>query len=416
MLTVAIIVGVVVVAIAILLLVRGRGGAQLQGPQPGMQRELAPPRAKEGGREKAAAPPAPAELEARPPSERRPAPERAEPSAAVEAAAREEARVQPSAPPTAVPAARKDVAGLRKGLAATRGGFIARLTALFQGKKEIDPAILEQVEEVMLASDVGPKTTQAILSRLRESLERNELRDVDAVWAALRAEAVRILGIGGGAIRLSAKPTVVLMVGVNGVGKTTTIGKLATRYNAAGKKVILAAGDTFRAAAVQQLEVWGKRVGAEVVRGKEGADPGAVAFDATTKSREAAVDLLLVDTAGRLHTKAPLMDEIKKVRKTIAKAMDGAPHETLLVLDATTGQNALTQAQMFRDALDLTGIVLTKLDGTAKGGIVLGICDELRVPVRYIGLGERAEDLREFNADDFVEALFGKGEEESAAA
>jgi fused signal recognition particle receptor len=203
---------------------------------------------------------------------------------------------------------------------------------------------------------------------------------------------------------------------VNGVGKTTTIGKLATRYNAAGKKVVLAAGDTFRAAAVQQLEVWGKRVGAEVVRGKEGADPGAVAFDATTKAKESGADLLLVDTAGRLHTKAPLMDEIKKVRKTIAKALDGAPHETFLVLDATTGQNALSQAAMFKEALDLTGIVLTKLDGTAKGGIVLGICDELGVPVRYVGLGERAEDLREFDAEDFVEALFGKGEEESAAA
>jgi fused signal recognition particle receptor len=308
------------------------------------------------------------------------------------------------------------VAGLRKGLAATRGGFIARLTALFHGKKEIDPAILEQVEEVMLASDVGPKTTQAILSRLREALQRNELRDADAVWAALRAEATRILAIGGGPIRTGFQPTVVLMVGVNGVGKTTTIGKLATRYHAAGKKVVLAAGDTFRAAAVQQLEVWGRRVGAEVIRGKEGADPGAVAFDATTRARESGADLLLVDTAGRLHTKAPLMDEIRKVRKTIAKALDGAPHETFLVLDATTGQNALAQAAMFKEALDLTGIVLTKLDGTAKGGIVLGICDELGVPVRYVGLGERAEDLREFDADDFVEALFGKGEEESAAA
>jgi fused signal recognition particle receptor len=327
---------------------------------------------------------------------------------------REEAKPPPPAAPS-VPAPRKDVAGLRKGLAATRGGFIARLSSLFQGKKEIDPAILEQVEEVMLASDVGPKTTHAILDRLRESLARNELKDSDAVWSALRAEALRILGIGGGAIRASTQPTVVLLVGVNGVGKTTTIGKLATRFHAAGKKVVLAAGDTFRAAAVQQLEVWGKRVGADVVKGKEGADPGAVAFDATTKAREAGADLLFVDTAGRLHTKVPLMDEIKKVRKTIGKAMEGAPHETLLVLDATTGQNALTQAAMFKEALDLTGIVLTKLDGTAKGGIVLGICDELKVPVRYIGLGERADDLREFQADDFVEALFGVGEEEAAA-
>jgi fused signal recognition particle receptor len=416
MTTVAIVVALVAVAVVVLLIVRGRGAAQLQGPQPGAPKPLEGARPQPGDRA-----PARGDAEADRSPAAAPPSNRAKPSAREEAApsvptTAEAPEPSRPAPPSAVPAAKRDVAGLRKGLTATRGGFIARLTALFQGKKEIDPAILEQVEEVMLASDIGPKTTQAILGRLRESLERNELRDTDAVWAALRAEAARILGIGGGAIRLSAKPTVVLMVGVNGVGKTTTIGKLATRYNAAGKKVVLAAGDTFRAAAVQQLEVWGKRVGSDVVKGKEGADPGAVAFDATTKAKEGGADILFVDTAGRLHTKAPLMDEIKKVRKTIAKAMDGAPHETFLVLDATTGQNALTQAAMFKDALDLTGIVLTKLDGTAKGGIVLGICDELRVPVRYIGLGERADDLREFDADDFVEALFGKGEEESAAA
>lgn len=335
---------------------------------------------------------------------------------------------QGAAPPAAEKAkpaekalAKKDVALLRKGLAATRGGFIARLTALFTGKKEIDPAILEQMEEVMLSSDVGVKTTQAILGRLRESLQKNELADSDAVWAALRAEAARILSPASmpgatGALSTSNKPTVVLIVGVNGVGKTTSIGKLATRFNGEGKKVMLAAGDTFRAAAVQQLEVWGKRVGADVVKGKEGADPGAVAFEATTKAKEAGADLLLVDTAGRLHTKTPLMDEIKKVRKTIAKAFEGAPHETLLVLDATTGQNALSQAALFKEAVDLTGIILTKLDGTAKGGIVLGICDELKVPVRYIGLGERAEDLRAFQAEEFVEALFGREGDEAAAA
>jgi fused signal recognition particle receptor len=321
------------------------------------------------------------------------------------------------APPVA---SKKDVAGLRKGLAATRGGFMARLKALFAGKKEIDPAILEQMEEVMITSDVGVKTTQEILGRIREKLAKNELADSDAVWAALRAEATRILEVGGAGARSSRdgkqKPLVVLMVGVNGVGKTTTIGKLATKWSAEGKKVVLAAGDTFRAAAVQQLEVWGKRVGAEVVRGKEGADPGAVAFEATKKAQEAAVDVLLVDTAGRLHTKVNLMDEIKKVKRTIAKAMDGAPHETLLVIDATTGQNALTQAALFKEALELTGLILTKLDGTAKGGIVLGVCDELKVPVRYIGLGERAEDLREFVAVDFVEALFGRDDDEVAAA
>ena len=416
--SIVIVIALVVVAVAVFAaLARGKGGSQLQAPPtsrplPGSpsrppsqppkrasERPATPPR----NERMPSAPPSPegeVRTSARPP----PAPAGSEPA-------------KPStAPGPSVPPSKRDVAGLRKGLAASRSGFVARLSALFQGKKEIDPAILEQVEEVMLTSDVGPKTTQAILSRLRGSLERNELRDTDAVWAALRAEASRILQIGGGAVRLSAKPTVVLMVGVNGVGKTTTIGKLATRYNAAGKTVLLAAGDTFRAAAVQQLEVWGKRVGSEVVRGKEGADPAAVAFDATSRAKENGIDLLFIDTAGRLHTKAPLMDEIKKVRKTIAKAMEGAPHETFLVLDATTGQNALQQAALFKDALDLTGIVLTKLDGTAKGGIVLAICDELGVPVRYVGLGERAEDLREFHADEFVEALFGKGEDEVAAA
>lgn len=320
------------------------------------------------------------------------------------------------APPVA---SKKDVAGLRKGLAATRGGFMARLKALFVGKNEIDPAILERMEEVMISSDVGVKTTQLILERLREKLAKNELSDSDAVWAALRAEATRILDVGAPAPRSSRqkqKPLVVLMVGVNGVGKTTTIGKLATKWSTEGKKVVFGAGDTFRAAAVQQLEVWGKRVGAEVIKGKEGADPGAVAFEATKKANDVGADVLLVDTAGRLHTKVNLMDEIKKVKRTIAKAMGGAPHETLLVIDATTGQNALTQAALFKEALELTGLILTKLDGTAKGGIVLGVCDELKVPVRYIGLGERAEDLREFVAVDFVEALFGRDDDEIAEA
>jgi len=355
------------------------------------------------------------EVEARRPAEKAPPPPEAPPAPAEVVVPEEAPAVAPT--PEALPpvVSKKDVAGLRKGLAATRGGFMARLKALFTGKKEIDPAILEQLEEVMLTSDVGVKTTQAILERLREQMNKSELADTDAVWAALRAEATRILSIP---VPKAApkKPLVVLMVGVNGVGKTTTIGKLATKWNADGRKVILAAGDTFRAAAVQQLEVWGKRVGAEVVKGKEGADPGAVAYEATKKSVEAQADVLLVDTAGRLHTKVNLMDEIKKVKKTINKALEGAPHETFLVIDATTGQNALTQATLFKEALELTGLILTKLDGTAKGGVVLGVCDELKVPVRYIGLGERAEDLREFVAADFVEALFGNSDDEVAAA
>ncbi len=421
MTTAVIVVVIVVVVVAALLALRGKGTAELQPPSSAAPGAALPSAASKAKRDEAAAQPAgstPAQetetVRARPTPPPGGRPSGRAPAESVPESARAPGAPAPPPPPSA--RAKKDVAGLRKGLAMARGGFIAKLSALFQGKKEIDPAILEQVEEVMLSSDVGPKTTQAILGRLRESLQKNELADSDAVWEALRAEALRILSIGGGAIRSSGKPTVVLMVGVNGVGKTTTIGKLATRYNAAGKKVLLGAGDTFRAAAVQQLEVWGKRVGAEVVRGKEGADPGAVAFDATTKAKEGSADYLFVDTAGRLHTKLPLMDEIKKVRKTIAKALEGAPHETLLVLDATTGQNALQQATMFKEALDLTGVVLTKLDGTAKGGIVLGICDELGIPVRYIGLGERAEDLREFHAEEFVEALFGRGEEDVVAA
>ncbi len=310
---------------------------------------------------------------------------------------------------------REEIAGLRKGLAASRGGFIARLASLFRGKTEIDPGLVSEVEEILLASDVGVKTTQTILERVRTSMGKKDERDPHAVWAALRGEVLQILSLRVDGLNVSSKPTVVLMVGVNGVGKTTTIGKLATQLMARGSKVMLAAGDTFRAAAVAQLEVWGKRVGAEVVKGKEGSDPGAVAFDATKQAIEKGVDVLLIDTAGRLHTKTPLMDEIRKLRKSVSKALDGAPHETLLILDATTGQNALQQAALFHETLELTGLVLTKLDGTAKGGIVVSICDELKLPVRFIGLGERADDLREFHAGAFVEALFGSPDDVAGA-
>ena len=331
--------------------------------------------------------------------------------------------VEPVAPPPApaappVPARQRDVAAVRRGLAKTRSeqGLFGRLVQLFGGRKELDPAIVDEIEEVLLTSDVGVATTQRLIERVRESLQKNELRNTDAVWAAIRGEAKRILGIGGGRIVLNAKPTVVLMVGVNGVGKTTTIGKLASKFQSEGKRVLLAAGDTFRAAAVQQLEVWGKRVGCEVVRGAEGADPAAVIFEAVKKATQEGVDIVLADTAGRLQTKAPLMDELKKIARTMQKALDGAPHETLLVLDATNGQNAISQAKLFKDALPLTGIVLTKLDGTAKGGVILAICDELQIPVRYVGLGERAEDLRDFDADEFVEALLGQPENGVVAA
>jgi fused signal recognition particle receptor len=359
----------------------------------------APEKAPEPRAEKPAAPPRAAE-----PKAEKPAPEKApEPKAE-----------KPAAPPprAAAPARKRDVEGLRKGLAKVREkeGFFGRLKALFVGKKEIDPQIVEQIEEVLLTSDVGVKTTQVLLDRIKDQLEKKELADTDKVWDALREHATAILSIGGGGIALSARPTVVMVVGVNGVGKTTTIGKLATKLKAEGKKVVLAAGDTFRAAAVQQLKVWGKRVDVEVVAGKDGANPGAVIFDAIQRAKEIGADVVLADTAGRLHTKTNLMEELTKVARTMTKAMEGAPHETLLVLDATNGQNALAQAAMFKEALPLSGIVLTKLDGTAKGGVILGICAEYELPVRYIGIGERAEDLRDFIPEEFVEAMLGQND------
>ncbi len=324
-----------------------------------------------------------------------------------------EAPARPSLTSTA------DLGSLRKGLAKARGeeGLFGKLKALLTGTREIDASIAEDIEEVLLASDVGVQTTEAILERLKERLAKGELSDTAKVWDALRAEASDMLNVDGqaGAFPLRGKPTVVLMVGVNGAGKTTTIGKLATKLVGEGRSCVLAAGDTFRAAAVQQLIVWGQRVGCEVVKGKDGADPGSVVFDAIKKAEEVGADVVLADTAGRLHTKTNLMSEMTKIAKTAGKALDGAPHEILLVIDATTGQNALAQAKEFAETLTMTGLVLTKLDGTAKGGVVLGICDTLKLPVRFIGLGERPDDLHDFSPDAFVEALLGKEAEVDAA-
>jgi len=326
-------------------------------------------------------------------------------------------RPEPEARPALARAA--DVAGLRRGLGKSRSaeGFFGRLKALIGGKREIDATLAKDIEEVLLTSDVGVETTEALLASVRDGLAKGELNDPNKVWAALRAEAKRILTIDEqpGGILLRGKPTVVLMVGVNGAGKTTTIGKLATKFRDAGLKTVLAAGDTFRAAAVQQLTVWGERVGCEVVRGKEGADPSSVVYDAIKRAQEIGADLVLADTAGRLHTKTNLMAEMTKVAKTAEKALPGAPHETLLVIDATNGQNALAQAKEFKEALPLSGIVLTKLDGTAKGGVVLSIANTLKVPVRFVGVGERAEDLHEFSPSDFVEALLGQDNNEGSA-
>ncbi|HEX6272555.1 MAG TPA: signal recognition particle-docking protein FtsY [Polyangiaceae bacterium] len=327
----------------------------------------------------------------------------------------------PSAPPppvvvSAPPPGERQVAveTLRRGLAKSRSdeGFFGRLKALLGSKKTLDGALATELEEVLLASDVGVETSNLLLERVRQGLEKGDLADPEKVWDALREQAVAVLSVGGrsGGITPVAKPTVVLFIGVNGAGKTTSIGKLATKLTSQGHKVVLAAGDTFRAAAVQQLVVWGQRVGCEVVRGKDGADPGSVVFDAIKKAQETGADVVLADTAGRLHTKQNLMAEMKKIAKTAEKALPEAPHEVLLVMDATTGQNALAQAREFKEALPITGIVLTKLDGTAKGGVVLGIASRLALPVRLVGLGERPEDLREFSPSEFVEALLGREE------
>lgn len=315
------------------------------------------------------------------------------------------------------PGPEDDAVALKKGLASTRGGFIARLAKMLTRGKQIDAELLEQIEEVLITADIGVTTTQRLLERLRDRLSRNELSDEEVVWKAIRDDARDILGASKGGISVTQQPTVVLVVGVNGVGKTTTIGKLASRFHQQGKKVVLAAGDTFRAAAVLQLEVWGRRVGCPVVKGKENADPSAVIFDAIQKAKADGADIVLADTAGRLHTKTPLMDELKKVGRTVEKALDGRPaDEVLLVLDSTNGQNAIQQAALFKEALPLSGIALTKLDGTAKGGVILGIVDEHKIPVRYIGIGERVEDLREFDATSFVQALFEKPDDETIAA
>ncbi|MDD9936028.1 MAG: signal recognition particle-docking protein FtsY [Myxococcales bacterium] len=347
--------------------------------------------------------------------------EAAEPSASetTESADAPEKVAEPEEPAKSAgeEAREKDVAALRKGLASTRGGFIARLAKLFGGKKEIDSGLLEEIEEVLITADVGVHTSQRILDDLRTRMESGELKDEESVWSAIRSEAVSILDVQAKPIELASKPAVVLVIGVNGVGKTTPIGKLASRYAAEGKRVLLAAGDTYRAAAVLQLEMWGKRVDCPVVRGKENADPGSVIFDAISKAGDEGYDLVIADTAGRLHTKTPLMDELKKVSRTVGKATDGrGADEVFLVLDSTTGQNAVQQMQMFREAMEISGVVLTKLDGTAKGGVILGIVDQHKVPVRFIGLGERVEDLREFDGRNFVEALFQKPGDETMAA
>jgi fused signal recognition particle receptor len=304
-------------------------------------------------------------------------------------------------------AAANEAKRLRLALHKTRDGLVGKLGAALTGRA-IDDAVLDDIEGVLFGADIGARTADKLLQAVKRKLSRKELSSTEAVVGTLREEAKQILAQAPSRPLAvdGAAPRVVLVLGVNGAGKTTTIGKLANQLKQQGKQVLLGAGDTFRAAAADQLEVWANRADVPIVTGPDGGDPSSVLFDAVKRAKAEGFDVVLCDTAGRLHTKTNLMDELKKVARTLNKACDGAPHEVLLVLDATVGQNAIAQAKQFGEAAPLTGIVLTKLDGTAKGGVVLGIVDELKVPVRYVGVGEGIADLRAFDADAFLEALF----------
>ncbi len=299
---------------------------------------------------------------------------------------------------------------MRTGLSKTQSALVGRVDALLGGRQKIDEDLLEDLEEILITADFGMKTTQEFIQALEQRIEKGKATDPAALRDILREEIRARLQAEAGPLDLDGNsPFVLMVVGVNGVGKTTTIGKLAHQFASQGKRVILGAGDTFRAAAAEQLTVWGQRAGVEVIRHAEGADPAAVAFDAAKAAVARKADILILDTAGRLHTKVNLMEELKKIRRVLAREIPGAPHETLLVLDATTGQNALSQARLFRETVEVSGIALTKLDGTAKGGIVVAIGAELDLPVRFVGIGEGLEDLRPFDPDLFVDALFQKG-------
>jgi fused signal recognition particle receptor len=305
------------------------------------------------------------------------------------------------------PKATHEAASLGSALKKTRSGFMAKLSRLFSHDQEISDADFLEMEAILFTADIGAKTAQKLLDVMRERSRQEKNPTKEFLRSVLKEEMTRILESAPKETSpASANPKVVMFVGVNGAGKTTSIGKLGAQLKESGKKVLFGAGDTFRAAAVEQLSIWGERIGAEVVCGKENSDSASVLFDAIEKAKAKEADYVLCDTAGRLHTKSSLMDELKKVHRVVAKAQAGAPHEVYIVIDATTGQNAINQAREFAQATPLTGVVLSKLDGTAKGGVALGIVDELRVPIRYVGVGEQIADLKDFDAKLFVDALF----------
>ena len=296
---------------------------------------------------------------------------------------------------------------LKKGLSKTREILSTDIDELFTGKREIDESLLEELEELLITSDIGVQTSMDLIQRI--SKKSSKISDANQLKNTLKEEILLLLDLQTPELipePASTKPRVIMVIGVNGVGKTTTIGKLAAKFNSEGKKVLIAAADTFRAAAIDQLAIWADRAGVQIVKHKDKADPAAVAYDSIEAAIARGMDIVLVDTAGRLHTKVNLMEELKKIKRIISRKLEGAPHEILLVLDATTGQNALSQAKLFDDALEVTGIALTKLDGTAKGGIVVSICNTLKIQLKYIGIGEKIDDLQDFNSKEFVNALF----------
>ncbi len=312
------------------------------------------------------------------------------------------------------PLAKEEKESLDKGLEKTNEGFLSKLSRVVVGKSKVDEDVLDQLEEILISSDVGVETTVKIIRRIEERVARDKFLNTSELDNILREEIASLLSenkssdVENAFLKSDIKPYVIMVVGVNGVGKTTTIGKLASQFHQEGNKVILGAGDTFRAAAVDQLKLWGKRVGVEVIDHGMNTDPAAVAFDTVKKAVEQNADVVIIDTAGRLHNKVNLMNELSKIKRVMQKYIPDAPHEVLLVLDGSTGQNAFIQAQEFMKTTEITALAVTKLDGTAKGGVVVGISDQFKIPVKYIGVGEKIEDLQVFNKKEFVDSLFKK--------
>lgn len=294
---------------------------------------------------------------------------------------------------------------LKQGLNKTKTSFEEKMNNVFSNFRKVDEELLEELEEALIMSDVGVETSTKIVSKLRDRVKKENIQDEEGVRQALRDEIKDIFDSVDNSLKLETQPSVILVVGVNGVGKTTSIGKMANRLKQDGKKVVVAAADTFRAAAVEQLEIWANRAGCDIVKKQEGVDPASVVYDAIKIAKEKQADVLICDTAGRLHNKKYLMDELLKIKRVIDKELPGASKEVLMVLDATTGQNAIEQVKAFKETVDITGIVLTKLDGTAKGGVVIGIVAENQMPVKFVGVGEQIDDMEIFNSEDFVKAL-----------